>query len=68
MMRPLTLTLYPPTNKMVKHTQIIYWQMPSNCLSVSDHFVGLTLKGLNGLTRMNLKNAAMSLFMLIFTN
>ena len=28
---------------MVKHTQ-----QPTNCLSVFDHFVGLTLKRLNG--------------------
>ena len=31
---------------MVKHTQIILRQQPTNCLSVFDHFVGLMLKGL----------------------
>ena len=28
---------------MVKHTQLIRWQQPTNCLSVCDHFVGLAL-------------------------
>ena len=31
---------------MVKHTQKICWQQPTNCLSVLDHFVKLSLKGL----------------------
>ena len=31
---------------MVKYTQIIRRQHPTNCLSVFDHFVGLKLKGL----------------------
>ena len=31
---------------MVKHTQTIRRQKPTNCLSVFDHFLGLTLKGL----------------------
>ena len=31
---------------MVKHTQTIRRQQPTNCLSVFDHFVGLVLKGL----------------------
>ena len=31
---------------MVKHTQTIRWQKPTNCLSVFDHFAGLALKGL----------------------
>ena len=31
---------------MVKRTQTIHWQQPTNCLSVSDHFVGFALKGL----------------------
>ena len=30
---------------MVKHTQTLRWQKPTNCLSVFDHFVGLALKG-----------------------
>ena len=32
---------------MIKHTQTIRQQQPTNCLSVFDHFVGLALKGLN---------------------
>ena len=31
---------------MVKHTQTIPRQKPTNCLSVFDHFVGLALKEL----------------------
>ena len=31
---------------MVKHTQAIRRQQPTNCLSVFDHFLGLALKGL----------------------
>ena len=31
---------------MVKHTQIIRRQQPTNYLSVFDHFVGIALKGL----------------------
>ena len=31
---------------MVKQTQTIRWQQPTNCLSVFDHFLGLALKGL----------------------
>ena len=31
---------------MVKHTQTIRRQQPTNCLSVLDHFVGLALKEL----------------------
>ena len=31
---------------MVKHTQTIRGQQPTNCLSVFDHFVGFALKGL----------------------
>ena len=32
---------------MVKRTQAIRRLLPTNCLSMFDHFVGLTLKGLN---------------------
>ena len=32
---------------MVKHTQTIRRQKPTNCLSVFDHFVGLMRKGLS---------------------
>ena len=31
---------------MVKHTQTIRREQPTNCLSVFDHFVKLALKGL----------------------
>ena len=31
---------------MIKHTQKIRRLLPTNCLSVFDHFVGLVLKGL----------------------
>ena len=31
---------------MIKHTQTIRQLLPTNCLSVFDHFVGLALKGL----------------------
>ena len=33
-------------HKIVKHTQTIRRQQTTNCLSVSDHFVGLVLKEL----------------------
>ena len=29
-----------------KHIQTTRWLLPTNCLSVFDHFVGLALKGL----------------------
>ena len=32
------------SHKMVKHTLTIRQQKPTNCLSVFDHFVGLTLE------------------------
>ena len=31
---------------MIKHTQTTCWLLPTNCLSVCDHSVGLALKGL----------------------
>ena len=34
---------------MVKHTQTIRRQKPTNCLSVLDHFVKLALKGLRNI-------------------
>ena len=34
-------------HKMVEHTQTIRRQFVDECLSVFDHFVGLTLKGLS---------------------
>ena len=33
---------------MVKQTQTIIWQQPTNCLSVFSHFEGSTLKELRG--------------------
>ena len=33
------------SQKMVQHTQTIRWLLPTNCLSVFDHFVGLPLEG-----------------------
>ena len=32
-------------HKVVKHTQTIRRLLPTSCLSVFDHFVGLALKG-----------------------
>ena len=34
-------------HKMVKHIQTIRWLLPTNCLSVFNHFERLALKGLN---------------------
>ena len=34
-------------HKMVKHTQTIRRLLPTNCLSVLNHFVELAMKGLN---------------------
>ena len=34
-------------HKMVNHTQTICWLLPTNCLSMFDHLVGLALKGLS---------------------
>ena len=34
-------------HKIVKHTQTVRQQQARNCLSVFDHFVGFTLKGLS---------------------
>ena len=33
-------------HRMVKHTQSVRRLLPTNCLSVFDHFVGLALTGL----------------------
>ena len=38
-------------HKMVKHTQTIRRLLPTNYLSMFDHFVGLVLKGLSGIER-----------------
>ena len=41
-------------HKMVKYTQTIRRLLPTNCLSVFDHFVGLALKGLTILLVSNM--------------
>ena len=35
---------------MIKHTQTIRRQKPADCLSVFDHFMGLSRRGLNSMT------------------
>ena len=45
-MENLSLPFKRKPHKMVKYTQTICRQKPTNCLSVFDHFVGLALKGL----------------------
>ena len=50
----LKLTLEAPVQKMVKLTQAIRRLLPTNCLSVFDHFVGLALKGLSELINLYL--------------
>ena len=47
---------------MLKHTQTIHWQMPTNCLSVFDNFVGLALKGLKGESGTAASNLSSSVF------
>ena len=58
---------------MVKHTQTIRLQQPTNCLSVFDHFVGLALKELifmkiyqKNWDKVFLKNIYISLWQLLF--
>ena len=58
---------------MVKHTQTIRLQQPTNCLSVFDHFVGLALKELifmkiyqKNWYKVFLKNIYISLWQLLF--
>ena len=38
----VSLTLYVSTHIMVKHTQVIRRQDQTSCLSVFDHFCGVT--------------------------
>ena len=40
---------------MVKHTQTMRRQKPTNCLSVFDHFVKLALKGLQKIGDLKVK-------------
>ena len=42
---------------MVKHTQTIRRLLPTNCLSVFDHFVRLVLKGLTSGGQKRVKRA-----------
>ena len=57
---------------MVKHTQTIRRQQPTNCLTVFDHFVGLALEGLLGIRKyfrynfMNIKYIGNRCCFLIF--
>ena len=37
---------------MVKHTQAIRWLLPTNCLSIFDHFVRSALKGLKSMLKL----------------
>ena len=39
---------------MVKYTQTIRRQQPTNCLSVFEHFVGLAFKGLKQEVKLTL--------------
>ena len=43
---------------MVKHTQIIRRQKPTNCVIVFDHFLRLALKGLSNTIQNILNNVA----------
>ena len=45
-LRFLTFNKRKP-HKMVKHTLTIRRLLPTNCLKLFDHFVGLALKGLS---------------------
>ena len=40
-------------HKIVKHTQTIRWLLPTNCLSIFYHFVGLALKGLRDVSHFS---------------
>ena len=51
---------------MVKHTETIRPQKPTNCLSVFDHFVGLALKGLR--SRKLIKNASTKIVYYVMNN
>ena len=44
----------PPNRQPVKHTQEIRRSLPTNCLSVFDHFVGVALQGVRNLYFFNL--------------
>ena len=40
------LTLQVPTPQNGQRIQIVHWLLPTNCLSVFDHSVGLAIKSL----------------------
>ena len=52
---------------MVKHTQIIRWQQPTNCLSVSEYFVSLGLKEFTRHVKISL-SCPIGLWLLFVTN
>ena len=58
------LTLEVPTLKMVKHTQAIRRQQPTNFLSVFDYFLGFALKGLS--CCINLEKLSIRIFYKVF--
>ena len=43
------MLIYANPHKAVKHSQAIHRLLPTDCLSVFDHFMGLAIKGLNAL-------------------
>ena len=47
---------------MVKHTQVIRRQKPTNCLSVFDHFLGLTVKVLKNICKVSDEYIPIKLF------
>ena len=52
------------SHKMIKQTQTIRWQQPTNCLSVFEHFVKLALKGLTrtgGLNKTSLYTSVVTI-------
>ena len=54
---------------MVKHTQTIRWLLPTNCLILFDHFVGLVLKGLtNAFLKVHKITLIMVLWFIILVN
>ena len=50
---------------MVKHTQIICWVLPTNSLSVFDHFVRLVLKGLNSMQQQDIFSKELPIFQMV---
>ena len=48
------LILKRQPHKMVKYSQIVCRQQPTNCLSVFDHIMGLVLKRVKYLEKANI--------------